>query len=94
VGVRRPLGVVTCFTPWNGANVLAWRPVAQALAAGNTVIVKPSEEAPISAGLVIAQVCEEAGFPPGVVNVITHSPVPPRRSPTCSLSAPRCAAST
>jgi acyl-CoA reductase-like NAD-dependent aldehyde dehydrogenase len=74
LGVRRPLGVVTCFTPWNGANVLAWRPVAQALAAGNTVVVKPSEEAPISAGLVVAQVAEEAGFPPGVVNVVTHAP--------------------
>jgi acyl-CoA reductase-like NAD-dependent aldehyde dehydrogenase len=74
VGVRRPLGVVACFTPWNGANVLVWRPVAEALAAGNTVVVKPSEEAPISAGLVLAQVADEAGFPPGVVNVITHAP--------------------
>jgi acyl-CoA reductase-like NAD-dependent aldehyde dehydrogenase len=74
VGVRRPLGVVACFTPWNGANVLVWRSVAQALAAGNTVVVKPSEEAPISAGLVVAQVADEAGFPPGVVNVLTHAP--------------------
>jgi acyl-CoA reductase-like NAD-dependent aldehyde dehydrogenase len=74
LGLRRPLGVVACFTPWNGANVLVWRPVAEALAAGNTVIVKPSEEAPISAGLVLAQVADEAGFPPGVVNVITHAP--------------------
>jgi acyl-CoA reductase-like NAD-dependent aldehyde dehydrogenase len=74
VGVRRPLGVVTIFSPWNGANVLVWRPAAQALAAGNTVVVKPSEEAPISAGLVLAQVADEAGFPPGVVNVITHAP--------------------
>jgi acyl-CoA reductase-like NAD-dependent aldehyde dehydrogenase len=74
VAVRRPLGVVTCFTPWNGANVLVWRPVAEALAAGNTVVVKPSEYAPISAGLVVGQVADEAGFPPGVVNVITHAP--------------------
>jgi acyl-CoA reductase-like NAD-dependent aldehyde dehydrogenase len=74
VAVRRPLGVVTCFTPWNGANVLAWRPVAEALAVGNTVVIKPSEEAPISAGVVLAQVADEAGFPPGVVNVITHAP--------------------
>jgi acyl-CoA reductase-like NAD-dependent aldehyde dehydrogenase len=74
VAVRRPLGVVACFTPWNGANVLVWRPVAEALAVGNTVVVKPSELAPISAGLVLAQVTEEAGFPPGVVNVVTHAP--------------------
>jgi acyl-CoA reductase-like NAD-dependent aldehyde dehydrogenase len=74
VAVRRPLGVVACFTPWNGANVLVWRPVAEALAVGNTVVVKPSEEAPISAGIVLAQVADEAGFPPGVVNVITHAP--------------------
>jgi acyl-CoA reductase-like NAD-dependent aldehyde dehydrogenase len=74
VGVRRPLGVVTCFTPWNGANVLVWRPVAEALAVGNTVVVKPSELAPISAGIVMAEVADEAGFPPGVVNVITHAP--------------------
>jgi acyl-CoA reductase-like NAD-dependent aldehyde dehydrogenase len=74
VAVRRPLGVVACFTPWNGANVLVWRPVAEALAAGNTVVVKPSEYAPLSAGLVLAQVAEEAGFPPGVINVITHTP--------------------
>ncbi|MEU3985567.1 aldehyde dehydrogenase family protein [Streptomyces sp. NPDC026672] len=72
--VRRPLGVVASFTPWNGANVLAWRTVLAPLAAGNTVVVKPSEEAPISAGLIVAQVAEAAGFPPGVVNVVTHAP--------------------
>ncbi|WP_326837513.1 aldehyde dehydrogenase family protein [Amycolatopsis rhabdoformis] len=74
MGVRKPLGVVAAFTPWNGANVLVWRSVAQTIAAGNTIVVKPSEEAPISAGLVVAQVAEEAGFPPGVINVVTHAP--------------------
>lgn len=74
IGIRRPLGVVACFTPWNGANILAWRAVLSPLAAGNTVIVKPSELAPISAGLVVAQIAEEAGFPPGVINVVTHAP--------------------
>ncbi|MGW1529207.1 aldehyde dehydrogenase family protein [Streptomyces sp. NPDC002159] len=74
IAVRRPLGVVADFTPWNGANVLVWRSVAQSIAAGNTIVVKPSEEAPISAGLVVAQVADEAGFPPGVVNVVTHAP--------------------
>lgn len=74
IGVRRPLGVVACFTPWNGANVLSWRAVLSPVAAGNTVIVKPSELAPISAGLILAQIAEEAGFPAGVVNVVTHAP--------------------
>src|SRR6201991_115742 len=74
IGVRRPLGVVASFTPWNGANVLSWRAVISPVAAGNTVVVKPSEFAPISAGLILAQVAEEAGFPKGVINVVTHAP--------------------
>ncbi len=74
IGVRRPLGVVASFTPWNGANVLSWRAVLSPVAAGNTVVVKPSELAPISAGLILAEICEEAGFPPGVINVVTHAP--------------------
>src|SRR5471032_296835 len=74
IGVRRPLGVVASFTPWNGANVLSWRAVISPVAAGNTVVVKPSEFAPISAGVVLAQIAEEAGFPKGVVNVVTHAP--------------------
>jgi len=74
IGVRRPLGVVACFTPWNGANILSWRAVISPVAAGNTVVVKPSELAPISAGLILAQIAEEAGFPKGVINVVTHAP--------------------
>ena len=74
IGVRRPLGVVASFTPWNGANVLSWRAVLSPVAAGNTVVVKPSELAPISAGLILAQIVEEAGFPKGVINVVTHAP--------------------
>ena len=74
IGIRRPLGVVASFTPWNGANILAWRAVLNPLAAGCTVVVKPSEYAPISAGLMVAEIAEEAGFPPGVVNVVPHAP--------------------
>jgi acyl-CoA reductase-like NAD-dependent aldehyde dehydrogenase len=74
ISVRRPLGVVASFTPWNGANVLSWRAVLSPVAAGNTVVVKPSELAPISAGLILAEIAEEAGFPPGVINVVTHAP--------------------
>jgi len=62
IGVRRPLGVVASFTPWNGANVLSWRAVISPVAAGNTVVVKPSEFAPISAGLILAQIAEEASM--------------------------------
>ena len=74
IGVRRPLGVVACFTPWNGANVLSWRAMLSPVVAGNTVVIKPSELAPISAGLMLAEIVEEAGFPKGVVNVVTHAP--------------------
>src|SRR6202795_5071842 len=73
IGVRRPLGVVASFTPWNGANVLSWRAVISPVAAGNTVVVKPSELAPVSAGINIADVAEEAEFPAGVINVVTHA---------------------
>jgi len=48
--------------------------VLNPLAAGCTVVVKPSEFAPISAGLMVAEIAEEAGFPPGVVNVVPHAP--------------------
>src|SRR6266446_7568568 len=58
IGVRRPLGVVTSFTPWNGANVLSWRAVISPVAAGNTVVVKPSEFAPISAGIMLAEIAD------------------------------------
>jgi len=94
IGVRRPLGVVASFTPWNGANILAWRAVLNPLAAGCTVVVKPSEFAPISAGLVVAEIAEEAGFPPGVINVVPHPPAQPPRSPMSSSPAMRCGAST
>jgi acyl-CoA reductase-like NAD-dependent aldehyde dehydrogenase len=74
LALRRPLGVVAGISPWNGAQVLAWRTVVNPLAFGNTVVLKPSEEAPISAGLLVAEIMEEAGFPPGVLNVVTHAP--------------------
>ncbi len=71
---RKPLGVVAGFTPWNGAFNLAWRTAILPMAFGNTVVIKPSEEAPISAGLLHAEIVDEAGFPPGVMNVVTHAP--------------------
>src|SRR5450631_3335495 len=74
IGVRRPLGVVASFTPWNGASILSWRTVVSPIIAGNTVVVKPSEFSPISAGLMLAEIAEEAGFPKGVINVVSHAP--------------------
>jgi acyl-CoA reductase-like NAD-dependent aldehyde dehydrogenase len=74
IGVRRPLGVVVSFTPWNGANILSWRAVISPIAAGNTVVVKPSELSPVNAGLLLAEIAEEAGFPTGVINVVPHAP--------------------
>ena len=65
-----PLGVVVAIIPWNSPLLLlAWK-LAPALAAGNTVVVKPSEFTSASA-LEFMKLVEEAGFPPGVVNVVT-----------------------
>lgn len=71
---RKPLGVVAGFTPWNGAFYLAWRTFLLPMAFGNTTVIKPSELAPLSAGLLHAEILEEAGFPPGTFNVVTHAP--------------------
>jgi len=67
--VREPLGVVGCVTPWNfPLMMVAWK-VAPALAAGNSVVLKPAEQSPMSA-LLLAQVLAEAGLPDGVFNVV------------------------
>jgi aldehyde dehydrogenase (NAD+) len=68
--LREPLGVVGQIIPWNFPILLAAWKVAPALAAGNTVVLKPAEQTPLSA-LRLAQVAEEAGLPPGVLNVVT-----------------------
>ena len=74
LAVRRPLGVVAGITPWNGAQIVGWRTVIAPLLYGNTVVLKPSEHAPRAAGLLIAEIATEAGFPPGTINVVTHAP--------------------
>lgn len=68
--VREPLGVVAAITPWNSPLYLLSTKLAPALAAGNTVVVKPSEHASIST-LAFVALLEEADVPPGVVNVVT-----------------------
>ena len=65
-----PLGVVVAIVPWNSPLLLAAWKMAPALAAGNTLVIKPSEYTSASA-LELMKLVEEAGFPPGVVNVVT-----------------------
>lgn len=71
--LRKPVGVVSVISPWNFPFILTLRAVAPALALGNAVVLKPSEETPIIGGIAVAQVFEEAGLPPGVLNVVTCS---------------------
>ncbi|HEU4435980.1 MAG TPA: aldehyde dehydrogenase family protein, partial [candidate division Zixibacteria bacterium] len=68
--LREPVGVVGCIVPWNFPLLLAAYKVAPALACGNTVILKPAEETPLTA-LRLGELAQEAGFPDGVFNVIT-----------------------
>jgi acyl-CoA reductase-like NAD-dependent aldehyde dehydrogenase len=68
--LREPLGVVSVITPWNFPTSIAARKIAPALVTGNTVIFKPSSDAPLS-GYRLAQAFVEAGIPKGVLNFIT-----------------------
>lgn len=68
---RVPMGVVGVISPWNMPGILTSRGFAFPMAAGNTIVLKPSEDTPYAGGLFFAEVCEEAGIPPGVFNVIT-----------------------
>jgi aldehyde dehydrogenase (NAD+) len=66
----KPLGVAAQIIPWNfPLLMLSWK-IAPALAAGNTVVLKPAETTPLSA-LIFADVCRQAELPPGVVNIVT-----------------------
>jgi aldehyde dehydrogenase (NAD+) len=67
---REPKGVVTVISPWNFPLNLSMRAVAPAIAAGNSVVLKPSTESPITGGLLFAKLFEEAGLPEGVLNVV------------------------
>ncbi len=66
---RMPAGPTVIITPWNAPWLLATWKIAPALAAGNTVILKPAEWAPLTASI-LADLAEEAGIPPGVLNVV------------------------
>lgn len=66
---RKPVGVAGCISPWNLPLYLFTWKIAPALAAGNTVVAKPSEITPMTAYL-FSKICIEAGLPPGVLNII------------------------
>src|SRR3546814_21064246 len=72
IAVRRPVGVVACITPYNFPIVNMAGKVGPALAMGNTVVVKPAPQDPLAI-TVFGEILDEAGFPPGVVNVVTGS---------------------
>lgn len=67
--LRRPLGVVCCISPWNLPLYLFTWKIAPALAAGNSVVAKPSEITPMTAFL-LSEICIEAGLPKGVLNIV------------------------
>lgn len=70
MSVRIPLGVVGCITPWNFPMAIPSWKLIPALIAGNTAVIKPAEDTPLSVVLFI-QILEKAGLPPGVVNMVT-----------------------
>jgi len=67
--LHQPLGVVACIVPWNYPFLMTMWKIAPALAAGNSVVLKPAEQSPLSAAL-LARLFVEAGGPPGVLNVV------------------------
>ena len=71
--VRSPMGVISVISPWNFPGILTSRGFAFALAAGNTIVLKPSEDTPYCGGLLFAEILAEAGIPAGVFNVVTCS---------------------
>ena len=67
---RRPLGVVTVISPWNFPMQLSARSVAPALALGNAVVLKPASDTPVTGGLLLARILEDAGLPAGLLSVV------------------------
>ncbi|XP_059175882.1 succinate-semialdehyde dehydrogenase, mitochondrial-like isoform X2 [Physella acuta] len=68
--IKQPIGVAGMITPWNFPNAMVTRKAGAAIAAGCTVVLRPSEDTPYSA-LALCELAEEAGLPPGVLNVVT-----------------------
>ena len=75
VVLKEPIGVCAAITPWNFPNAMITRKVSPALAAGCTIVLKPSELTPFSA-LAAAALAERVGFPPGVINIVVGDAEP------------------
>ncbi|WP_373895542.1 NAD-dependent succinate-semialdehyde dehydrogenase [Virgibacillus sp. CBA3643] len=69
---KKPIGVVAAITPWNFPAAMLTRKMGPALAAGCTIVIKPSSESPLTA-MKLMELCEAAGFPKGVINLVTGS---------------------
>ncbi|MAM09488.1 MAG: aldehyde dehydrogenase [Rhizobiaceae bacterium] len=67
---RKPVGVIGVISPWNFPLHLSNRSVAPAIALGNAVVLKPASDTPVTGGLLLAKIYEEAGLPAGVLNVV------------------------
>lgn len=67
---KRPIGVIGVISPWNFPMQLSHRSIAPVLALGNAVVVKPAQDTPVTGGLLIAKIYEEAGLPAGLLNVV------------------------
>ena len=72
ITIKQPIGVVAAITPWNFPMAMITRKCAPALAAGCTVVIKPAEDTPLTA-LALVELARRAGFPDGVINVVTAS---------------------
>ncbi|OPX94774.1 MAG: Vanillin dehydrogenase [Syntrophorhabdus sp. PtaB.Bin006] len=74
MAIRQPVGVVAGIAPWNAPLILSLRSICLPIAYGNTAVLKPSMESAAAGGVVIAEVFHEAGFPKGVLNLVTNGP--------------------
>ena len=74
MAIRQPVGVVAGIAPWNAPLILSLRAICLPIAYGNTAVLKPSMESSVSGGVVIAEIFDEAGFPKGVLNLVTNGP--------------------
>jgi len=72
IALKEPVGIVAAITPWNFPAAMIARKIAPALAAGCTVVAKPAEDTPLTS-LALIRLAEEAGFPAGVINIVTAS---------------------
>ncbi|ANF81961.1 aldehyde dehydrogenase [Acinetobacter sp. NCu2D-2] len=71
--VRKPLGVIAVISPWNFPFHLSMRSVVTAIACGNTVVLKPASDTPVTGGTLLGKLFEEAGIPAGALNVVAGS---------------------